>query len=217
MESKLKIKVCGMRDPENIMQVAALNPDFMGFIFYEQSKRYVGESFKIPDNFPDHIKRVGVFVNEKPDKILKLIDLHQLDFVQLHGDESSFDCELLKIKAKVIKVFHVDDAFDLKSTKKFYSCTDFFMFDTKGIGYGGTGRSFDWSLLKKYEQRHLFFLAGGVSIKNITEVKEYLGTRLFAVDINSGVESEPGMKDINKIISFKKQLSELSVMDNSKI
>ncbi|GHN02970.1 N-(5'-phosphoribosyl)anthranilate isomerase [Cytophagales bacterium WSM2-2] len=197
MENNFRIKVCGMRDPDNIMDVAALNPDFMGFIFYSQSQRYVGENFAIPGDFPKHIKRVGVFVDEKPYKIVQLIEKHKLDFVQLHGDESQYDCELLRIKAKVIKSFRIDPQFNFNVTREFNSSADFFLFDTKGNGHGGIGKTFDWGLLKKYDKRTPFFLGGGLSVENIGQVNELKDSNLFSVDINSRAEIEPGLKDVN--------------------
>lgn len=192
---KLKLKVCGMRDPKNILEVANLHPDFMGFIFYEQSKRFVGNDFAIPFNFPESIKRVGVFVNEHADRILQLVQLHRLDFVQLHGDETVQVVKELKGKVKVIKVFRVDDQFDFNVTKEFEGVVDFFMFDTKTSEYGGSGKSFDWSLLEKYKRSTSFFLSGGLAVNNIKQIAEIKNPSLFAVDINSGAETSPGVKD----------------------
>lgn len=192
---KLKLKVCGMRDPKNILDVAAIHPDFMGFIFYEQSKRFVGKNFRIPREFPQEIQRVGVFVNESVEGILRLVKKHQLDFVQLHGDEPVQVCETLKKEIKLIKVFRVDDDFDFDMTKEFEGLADFFMFDTKTSGYGGSGKSFDWSLLRKYRQSTPFFLSGGLSIDNVKRVVALEDTNLFAVDFNSGTETAPGLKD----------------------
>jgi len=185
-----------MRDPKNILEVAALGPDYMGFIFYEKSKRYVSEGFFIPREFPHNIKRVGVFVNEKIENILSQVSKHQLDFVQLHGNESPDLCDELKQKTKVIKVFRVDDSFDFDSVKKFNSCSDFFMFDTKGENFGGTGKTFNWNLLKNYDQEIPFFLSGGLSTKNIQQVRELKNLNLYSLDFNSQVESEPGIKDV---------------------
>src|SRR5258706_997293 len=153
MAKKLKLKVCGMRDPKNILDVASLNPDYMGFIFYDGSKRYVGSNFSIPEYFPKNIKRVGVFVNESIESILSKVLEHKLDYVQLHGDESVELCNLLKNKTGVIKVFRVDESFDFNSTSQFSACSDFFLFDTKGENYGGTGRIFNWNLLTNYDQQ----------------------------------------------------------------
>lgn len=176
------------------MDVAALQPDFMGFIFYEKSKRYVGEGFSIPENFPNKIKRVGVFVNEGVDSILKQAAKHRLDYVQLHGDESVDSCELVRKKTGVIKVFRLDDDFDFAQTKQYNSCADFFMFETKTNDYGGSGKAFDWALLKKYDQAKPFFLSGGLTLNNIPQIKNLLNMNLFALDVNSGAETSPGIK-----------------------
>jgi phosphoribosylanthranilate isomerase len=197
---KLKLKVCGMRDPQNIREVAALHPDFMGFIFYEKSKRFVGNNFSISSEFPNKIKRVGVFVNEKTEVILKLVEQHRLDFVQLHGGESVEKCESLKKnKVGVIKVFSIDKDFDFDEVNDFISCTDFFLFDTKSDGYGGSGLAFDWSMLNRYKANVPFFLSGGLSPENIAQALTLKTPNLFALDINSGVEISPGLKNIDKI------------------
>jgi phosphoribosylanthranilate isomerase len=208
----LKLKVCGMRDASNIIKVASLQPDYMGFIFYEKSKRFVGNDFSIPKEFPSMIKRVGVFVNEKVDAILKLVSKHKLDFVQLHGDEIPEDCKALKQnKVGVIKVFSIDNEFDFNKTKPYQLYTDFFLFDTKSESYGGSGKSFDWNLLKKYDQEIPFFLSGGLSPDNIQNIKELKGMNLHAIDVNSGVEVAPGLKDITKVKSIKGNLNSIPI------
>jgi phosphoribosylanthranilate isomerase len=196
-----KIKVCGMRDPKNILDVASLNPDYMGFIFYEGSKRYVGPDFSIPSGFPKKIKRVGVFVNATIENVLDKVSQHELDFVQLHGDESVDMCRKLKNKVGVIKVFSVDESFDFNSPDQFKSCSDFFLFDTKGENYGGTGRTFNWNLLRKYDQQVPFFLSGGLSPENIHQLTQLENLKIHALDFNSQIESEPGIKDLDKLDS----------------
>ncbi len=210
-EMNLKLKVCGMRDASNILEVSSLQPDYMGFIFYEKSKRFVGNSFSIPNGFSSSIKRVGVFVNEKTDTILKLVSKYKLDFIQLHGDETIENCKVLKEnKIGVIKVFSIDDGFDFAKTKSYQSFVDFFLFDTKSESYGGSGKSFDWNLLKKYDQQIPFFLSGGLSPYNIQNMKELNGMNLHSVDVNSGVETAPGLKDLTKVKSIKDILNSIS-------
>src|SRR6478609_1137183 len=199
----LKLKVCGMCEADNIIEVASLQPDYMGFIFYEKSRRFVGSNFSIPYEFPHAIRRVGVFVNEKVDTILRQVSKHKLDYVQLHGNESPEDCKALIERVGVIKVFSVDHQFDFGSTKPYQSFSDFFLFDTKTESYGGSGKVFDWNLLKKYDQQIPFFLSGGLSPANIGDIKELKGMNLHAIDINSGVEIAPGLKSIEKIKSIK--------------
>ena len=191
-----------MHDSKNILEVAALNPDYMGFIFYRNSKRYVGSNFSIPETLSEKIKRVGVFVDESIENILDEVSRHKLDFVQLHGNESVEMCEKLKDKTKVIKVFRVDELFDFNFTRQFNPCADFFLFDTKGETYGGTGRSFDWKLLRKYNQETPFFLSGGMSTDNIQSLKALDDLNIYGLDFNSRVESEPGIKNMNTLNSI---------------
>jgi phosphoribosylanthranilate isomerase len=207
--NKIKLKVCGMREPENIRDVAALAPDFMGFIFYAKSPRYVGEDFTLPKNLSNEVKRVGVFVNEDAVEIIKKAEALNLDYVQLHGTESVQECEKLKKNnIGVIKVFSVDDQFDFETTKAYESVVDFFLFDTKGKYYGGNAKTFNWNLLKKYGQRVPFFLSGGLSPENSEEgLQSLAGMNLYALDINSGVETSPAVKDINKIVTIKDLLT----------
>lgn len=198
--SPIKIKVCGMRDVSNIKQAADLRPDFMGFIFYPASPRFVGNDFKIPIDFPKELKRVGVFVNESRDKVLEIAKLNDLDFVQLHGDESVEYCKKLKSAGLgVIKVFRVDADFDFSQTINYSDSIDYFLFDTKGKQYGGNAQKFDWGLLKKYDQKIPFFLSGGIGPEDVNAILDMQGMNLFAIDINSGVEQTPGLKNIDKL------------------
>lgn len=200
---KPRLKICGMREADNIMDVAALKPDYMGFIFYEKSKRFVGSNFSVPSKFPQDIKRVGVFVNEKTEKILDIVSKHKLDYVQLHGDEPPIVCMTLKTnRIGVIKVLSVDASFDFTTAKPYQEYSDFFLFDTKSETYGGTGKSFDWSLLKMYNEKIPFFLSGGISFDNIQDVRDLLNMNIHAIDVNSGVERIPGLKDVTKIKSI---------------
>jgi len=200
-----------MREAVNILEVASLQPDYIGFIFYEKSKRFVENNFLIPKELPSMIKRVGVFVNEKVDDILNKVSKYKLDFVQLHGDETIDDCKVLKEnKIGIIKVFLIDNEFDFSKTKPFQSYSDFFLFDTKSGSYGGSGKSFDWNLLKKYNQEIPFFLSGGLSPYSIQNLEELKDMNLHAIDINSGVEVVPGLKDITKVKSIKHILNSIS-------
>ena len=196
-----------MRETGNILAVAAVQPDYMGFIFYEHSKRFAGADFSIPPALSQHIKRVGVFVNEKLDHVLTRASNLKLDYVQLHGGETPEECKALKEhKIGVIKVFSIDRQFDFNKTKQYQAWADFFLFDTKSESYGGTGKVFDWNLLKKYDQQIPFLLSGGVSPENIQNVKMLKDMNLHAVDVNSGVETSPGIKDIAKVNSIKNML-----------
>jgi len=208
---KIKLKVCGMRDANNILAVGALQPDYMGFIFYEKSKRFVGNNFSIPKGLSQNIKRIGVFVNEKLDLMLTQAANFKLDYVQLHGDENLEVCKTLREnKIGVVKVFSIDGSFDFVTTKPYQSFSDFFLFDTKSESRGGSGKSFDWNLLKRYNQQTPFFLSGGLSPENIQHVKTLKGMNLHAIDVNSGAEVTPGIKDIEKIKIIKDTLSTIS-------
>jgi phosphoribosylanthranilate isomerase len=201
--SSLKVKVCGLRDAENIRSVAALEPDYLGFIFYEGSPRYVGKSFFIPDDLPSTVKSVGVFVNESAQSIQRLASLHALHAVQLHGNESVEQCLLLKTSGlEVIKAFAVDNDFDFSSLKPYQGSVDYFLFDTRGKNYGGNGMPFNWELLNRYDLNVPFFLSGGLSNQNMQEVLKLSYKNLVVLDVNSGVETAPGVKDVQQVEQF---------------
>ena len=202
----IKMKVCGMRDANNMLEVSRLHPDYMGFIFYPASPRYVGEDFQIPEQFPTTTKRVGVFVNESTEAIVARMQQFKLDIVQLHGDESVDQCRALKSHTQVIKVFPIDDDMDFAITRPYRTVVDFFLFDTKGKFFGGNARTFDWAVLSKYDQETPFFLSGGLNENNIKGLRELSGLNLHAIDLNSGVEIAPALKDINKVSVIKEFL-----------
>ncbi|MFV8390732.1 phosphoribosylanthranilate isomerase [Flavobacterium sp. LB1P62] len=188
-----------MKYPDNIIEVGSLLPDYMGFIFWEKSARYFEGS--IPD-LPKSIKKVGVFVNATQDEILEKIVKYDLQAVQLHGQESVQFCLDLKDKIdnsiEIIKVFSVDDSFDFELLKPFEAVCDYFLFDTKGKLPGGNGTTFDWKVLEKYPSSKPFFLSGGIGINEMDAVNEILKTNLpiYAIDVNSKFEIEPGLKNI---------------------
>lgn len=200
-EQDLRVKICGMREVENIKQVLEFEPDYLGFIFYEKSSRYVSESQMkeiIKLNFGE-TERVGVFVNETTDKILSYADKGFFDIVQLHGDESKEMVKTLKNEGlEVIKVFSVDDDFDPKVLNK-YSDTDYFLFDTKGKLPGGNGVKFNWDVLEKSKIKKPFFLSGGLGVKDMEIVKNFKSKNLYALDFNSKLEDEPGLKNLSKV------------------
>lgn len=192
-------KICGMRDSQNVWAVAELQPNYMGFIFYKDSPRFVGNQFEVPANLPTSMKRVGVFVNESLDRVLALVQKHRLDFVQLHGDEPVGYAEALKKITGVIKVFRVDEDFDFSATAEFETVSDFFLFDTKGTYFGGNAIQFDWNLLQKYVGNVPFFLSGGISPSTIQDLESFSHQKFYALDINSGVEEQPAFKSVEKI------------------
>jgi phosphoribosylanthranilate isomerase len=197
-----------MRDPINMMEVAALSPDYMGFIFYSKSPRDVGPSFTIPADFPHTIKRVGVFVNDGLDAILQQTKKHSLDYIQLHGVDDSvrFCQEVHDHDVKIIKVFSVDDDFNFEKTEPYKEIADYFLFDTKGKLQGGNGTVFNWRILERYDQKIPFFLSGGLNPGNISDLAALEGMNIHALDINSGVETSPGLKDGAKIKSMQNVL-----------
>lgn len=207
-KTAIELKVCGMRDRDNILEVSRVHPDYMGFIFYEKSPRYVGAAFAIPQGFPAATRRVGVFVNESTQQILKCAAQFGLDYVQLHGDESVAQCEALRDNGLgIIKVFSVGDDMDFKVTESYHHAVDFFLFDTRGKYYGGNAQTFDWKVLARYDQRVPFFLSGGITPENVEGIKDLTGLNLRAIDVNSGVETRPAFKDVKKIEAVKAVLT----------
>lgn len=205
----IRLKVCGMRDPDNIVVVGERHPDYMGFIFYEKSPRYVGEEFLIPDGLPRTVQRVGVFVNESTEVMLEKARKYDLSALQLHGGEAPDQCVALRDAGyKVIKAFRVDSTFDFRKTGLYNDAADFFLFDTKGEYYGGNAVSFDWGLLKQYDQSLPFFLSGGLSPENAGSIVSLLDMNLYALDVNSGVESAPGMKSLARLDAFMDALEQ---------
>lgn len=205
----VRLKVCGMRDPENIVEVGGRHPDYMGFIFYRKSPRYVGEEFIIPDGLPRTVQRVGVFVNETTEAMLEIAKKYSLSALQLHGMETPEQCEALRSGGyKVIKAFAVDSAFDFDKTVPYKAVADFFMFDTKGPYHGGNAASFDWQLLSQYDQSLPFLLSGGLSPENVDSIVSLLDMNLYALDVNSGVESAPGIKSLARLDAFKDALEQ---------
>lgn len=191
----MKIKVCGMKYPENISAVAALQPDYMGFIFYPQSPRFAIEL----DTIDVSAFKTGVFVDENEGKVKKLIGKCQLDAIQLHGNESPQFCRLFKGKVTVIKAFGVDENFDFEKLRAYSNSVDFFLFDTKTSTYGGSGKTFDWEVLNSYKLSIPFFLSGGLSLENLEEVKKIKHPQFYGVDLNSRFETAPALKDIDKL------------------
>ena len=193
------IKICGMTEPTNIVSVANLLPDYMGFIFYEKSSR----NFKgIIPYLPSSVKKTGVFVASTIDEILEKVLFHDLQAVQLHGNESAYFCKDLKTQLsaniEIIKVFSVSEQFDFEILKNFENCCDFFLFDTKGKQVGGNGFTFNWHILENYPSRKPFFLSGGIGLEEIIKVKELLNIELpiYGIDFNSKLEIAAGIKNI---------------------
>ncbi|RYM35635.1 phosphoribosylanthranilate isomerase [Brumimicrobium glaciale] len=193
----MKIKVCGMKYPENIKAIQKLKPDFMGFIFYEKSPRLVDEELlrKI-DTTDKKISTVGVFVNASITEITKKVNDFSFDYVQLHGNESAeFVKELNEEGIQIIKAFQIDENFDWGALQSYQKSVNYFLFDTPTKNYGGSGKKFNWETLNNYTQNKPFFLSGGIGIEDIHEIKNLKLPLLFGIDVNSKFETAPGEKD----------------------
>jgi phosphoribosylanthranilate isomerase len=198
----LRIKVCGLNDPHNVKEIAEAGPDFMGFIFYEGSQRFVGADpeINIFRTVPAGIRRVGVFLNEKPHKIIDLSSRYGLDMIQLHGNESPMMCLQLKSAGlTTIKTFSIDEDFNFEIVKQYMPGSDYFLFDTKSDKPGGSGKKFSWKKIGEYTLNKPFFLSGGIGPEDAALLKLLPDNGLFAVDINSRFESSPGVKDVNLV------------------
>ena len=198
------IKVCGMTDGENIRQTEQLGVDFIGFIFYPRSPRFL---FEMPTYLPVRSQRIGVFVNESKDNILMYADRFGLDYIQLHGNESPEFCHNLQAAGmKLIKAFSIATPRDLSSVPAYEGLCQYYLFDTKTPQYGGSGNQFDWTLLNRYTGNTPFLLSGGINQYSAAAVRNFHHPRLAGVDINSRFESSPGLKDIGRIQTFISEL-----------
>ena len=194
------IKVCGMRDADNIEALEELDVDMIGFIFYPKSPRYV---YEIPVYMPRQTKRTGVFVNEDKNTIGVYADRFGLDYIQLHGNESPEYCQSLRATGlSIIKAFSIAQRKDIRETEAYEATCDYFLFDTKCEQHGGSGNQFDWSLLNFYHGQTPFLLSGGINPYSAKALKEIRHPRLAGFDLNSRFEFRPGEKDIERIKYF---------------
>jgi len=208
-----KLKVCGLTKKDQIQELISMNVDFLGFIFYEKSPRYVLNYLSLDEILTiNHQGKVGVFVNETIEKIIETAEKANLNFIQLHGDESeNFITELrikLNPKIGIIKVLRIGKQSynELQKTINHQLKTsNYFLFDTDSKAFGGTGKQFDWHILNEIEIPLPYFLSGGISEENIKDLA-ILNQKPFALDINSKFESQAGIKDIHKIKKFHEKL-----------
>lgn len=226
------IKVCGMRDAENIREVSKLDIDMMGFIFWKDSPRFVRMISSHAGIIPDYseerlnrnsgkvvddqhrIKRVGVFVDDMPQTIVTRIYNYELDYVQLHGEESCIMIDNLRrtlepdirIGVKIIKTISVSSVEDIEKTKEYEGCVDLFLFDTKCPTMGGSGDKFDWSVLSAYKGNVPFLLSGGIGMEDVDKIKSFQHPQFAGIDVNSCFETEPGVKDVEKLRLFVEKL-----------
>lgn len=208
----MKLKVCGMKYPDNIGSVAGIEPDYLGFIFYEKSPRNFDTY--IPQ-IPDHIKTTGVFVDASIEFVIEKVKKYNFKAIQLHGSETSEYCQQIKSQlsshvepVEIWKVFSIKNEFDFDHLLPYEGIVDCFLFDTKGKEKGGNGYTFDWSVLEGYPSSTPFILSGGIGLGEIASLSSFLKTPvsnyLKAVDVNSKFEIEPGLKHIEQLKEFKK-------------
>ena len=204
----LKIKVCGMREPENIREISGIEPDYMGFIFYPGSKRYTGNLSPAElKDFPDGIKKVAVFVNAAREEILNICLTYSIQIIQLHGEESPEFCRsFLDDGFQVIKAFRIGQILDMDEMERYTETCNFILLDTSWEGFGGTGRKFDWEQLREYRVKLPFFLSGGIAPDDAARIKEMDHPQLYAVDLNSQFEIVPGLKNLNELDTFIRKL-----------
>jgi phosphoribosylanthranilate isomerase len=205
----MRIKVCGMTLPEQVNALDQMGVDLAGFIFYDKSPRYVRSKIS-PEKMKKiggRIAKVGVFVNEPYESLMKTVESYRLDMVQLHGDESERFCERVANYVTTIKAFRLTDNDPIEwMIRPFHEGCDMYMFDTLGSGYGGTGKKFNWNVLKGATINKLFFLSGGIEPGDEQKLKDFasepVAAKLFAIDINSRFEITAGVKDITKVKTF---------------
>lgn len=206
---KYKLKICGMKYAANIADVAALQPDYLGFIFYAKSPRFINDvSAELIKYVPPSIKTTGVFVDENIELVKATVFKCQLKAVQLHGNESVNYCEEIKLTGvEVIKAFGINEDFDFSKLLNYVNVVDYFLFDTQTPQHGGSGKVFDWKLLQNYTLNKPYFLSGGIDLNHVDTINEIEDPRLYALDINSKFEIEPGLKDTPKIKEFINKLN----------
>lgn len=206
MKKKLLCKVCGMTQGDNIRAVEQLGVDLMGFIFYSPSPRFVDA---LPNYLPLRAARVGVFVDQPKEEVLMYADRFGLQAIQLHGHESPDYCRSLRERGlHIIKAFPIATADDLPATAAYEGLCDYYLFDTKALLPGGSGQTFDWSVLESYRGRTPFLLSGGIRPEHASAVRLLQHPLLAGIDLNSRFESAPGVKDVQLLRKFLEELNE---------
>lgn len=205
----MKIKVCGITRTQDLEALVELGADYAGFIFYGKSPRFAGNKLdgRTVREKGKNIGKVGVFVNADAQQIMQTVKDYGLDMIQLHGEESPLLCEQLRVTVPVMKVFHVSDK-GYEQASPYLGVSDYFLFDTAGAAYGGTGQQFNWELLKDYKYDQPFFLSGGIGPADVEALQRWRHEKLFAVDVNSRFETAPGAKDMEKVAAFIQQLKQ---------
>ena len=220
------IKVCGMRDAQNIREVSQLGVDMIGMVFYPKSPRYVEMQSSHAGIIPDYVKediniksakspaRVGVFVDDMVQNIVTRVVNYHLDYVQLHGNEPREMCENLRSTLdpdirpgiKIIKAISVSDASDIQKYKEYVGAVDLFLFDTKCKTVGGSGQQFDWQVLEQYDGEVPFLLSGGIGPDDASRLHAFHHPKCIGIDLNSRFEIEPGVKDVEKLKGFLNEI-----------
>jgi phosphoribosylanthranilate isomerase len=210
---KARIKVCGITLPSQLEALDEIGVDLAGFIFYPKSPRYVVNKISADylRKFMGRIAKVGVFVNMPYEELMRTVEDYRLDMIQLHGDEIPRYCEQVANYIAVVKAFRLSENDPIEwMAKPYEDACDMYMFDTLGAGYGGTGKKFDWNVLKNAAINKLFFLSGGIEPGDEEKLKEFgkeeIAKRIFGIDINSRFEISPGVKDIEKVRKFVDKL-----------
>jgi phosphoribosylanthranilate isomerase len=208
----MQLKICGMKYPENIAEVAGLQPEYLGFIFYEKSPRNFTREMP---TIAKGIKKVGVFVNASAEKIMEKINVHSLDCIQLHGEETPEFCEQIQRiypKLELWKVFSIGSDFSFEVLAPYEASVTHFLLDTKGENKGGNGINFDWEILRKYTSEKPFILSGGIGLEEVDAIDRLLKTNLpiHAIDVNSKFEIHPGLKNVKTLKAFKNRLKKIS-------
>lgn len=208
----MKVKICGMRDPQNIRDIALLKPDFMGFIFYPPSPRYLASAEAFPfDSLKDTIT-TGVFVNATDSDIVNAIRSYKLKAVQLHGNENQEFCKSIRqLGVKVLKAVSVADESDLTNLQRYEGTVDYLVLDTKTSQYGGSGTQFNWDLLNAYTVDIPFLLSGGIDEQDAKRIAKLHHPMLAGVDLNSRFELEPGLKNVEKVNRFLDRMRSINI------
>lgn len=212
----MRLKVCGMTDIAQLKELEAIGVDFAGLIFYPQSPRYATKAGLTPELLKKEklrINRVGVFVNEDQDTVLRTVDKWKLDMVQLHGDESPRYCEHISNHINTIKAFRIGDNENIPyKTFPFNEVVDLYLFDTMGKQYGGTGEQFKWDLLRHAQVKKPYFLSGGIGPDDVGQLAQFCKNeqKIFAIDVNSKFEVSPGVKDMKKVGAFFNALKKIN-------
>ncbi|MCF8378109.1 MAG: phosphoribosylanthranilate isomerase [Bacteroidales bacterium] len=207
----MKIKICGIANSDNLKEIIKLKPDFLGFIFYPPSPRYVKNKLVPADLqcIPELVKKTGVFVDSSVNEVEEIVSSYQLNYIQLHGNESVEYCsELASGGYKILKAFRIHQDFNFEIIKEYIPFCEYFLFDTLTRDYGGSGKKFNWEILKSYKFSHPFLLSGGIGLEDTSEIQTFNHPSFAGIDLNSRFELKPGIKDVNKLDKFIQSVRE---------